>query len=160
MGKYNNGKNITLIKNIVLDNIDYHFEFDTENENIYLYIPRIAIICKGSDVALLYPELEYMETGMLYPEILKFMNSKKAVRSINGVSDNKRFIPEPLSVSEDVYWIAYETDTDDLYLDIPLRNIRTDLLTVDVVFPELRYMHDGLLLEIVTDYVNKYGLGN
>lgn len=145
-----------LIKDFVIDGLKYHIEFNPENDEIYLYIPKNVIICSASEIEELYPEIKLMEMGLLYPEILKFIYSQKRVKRTSVDSLTQRFIPEPLSVVSDyLYYIAYDRNSDVLYFDIPAREYRTDFITMDTVYPELKYMHQGILVEVVKNYFGR-----
>lgn len=143
----------TFCKDFVLDNINYHIEYNTASEALFLYIPQAVIICKASELDFTYPEILHLDFGLLYPGILDFIVSDKSVKSI-GTGTNKRLMLEPISFVENVYYIAYERDTDYLFLQIPARRIYTDILTINVVHPDITVMHEGVLLSVIKDYVD------
>lgn len=144
---------IILNWNFILDNINYHLEFNVGKEKIFLYIPSTVIISPAKDLATLYPEVLHLDRKLLYYEILRFIDSPSNSKSTIKRHDAERFSPEPISVIEDVYHVAYDKWTDVIYLSLPARSIHTDLITIDIIYPYLKYMHDGILWKVVSNYI-------
>lgn len=147
---------VTLNWDFILDNINYHLEFNVDKEKIFLYIPSTVIISPVKDLKILYPEVLHLDRKLLYYEILRFIDSPSTIKSTIKEHDAKRFSPEPISVIEDVYYVAYDKRTDIIYLSLPARSIHTDLITVDIIYPYLKYMHEGILWEVVSDHIKAW----
>lgn len=137
----------------VIDNINYHLEYNAENEIVCLKIPQTFIICKAKALAKSYPEVLHLDRQLLYAEILRFIESSKTIRYSGIDSSRTRYAPQPISPIEDVYQIAYDGRTDMLYLSLPTRNLHMDLKTALVLYPELDYMHEGVLHDVILGYV-------
>lgn len=140
---------------VFIDNISYHIEYDINNEILYLYIPQTFIICSAQKLATSYPELMCLDRGLLYVEILRFIDSQSPIKSSKNDSTGLRYAPQPISPIEDVYQIAYDKRTDILYMLLPSRNLHIDFTTALILYPDLEQMHQGILWDVVCDFIER-----
>jgi len=153
-----------LIKTTIsADGVVYILEYNPSNFDFSLEIPGKTIISHPNSLFYDFPEFKLMDDGelisLLTAEICyqtQGLDLKPSDRRIFNAPIT--FHPKKVSTSRYNYGFEFLMDYDLLFLEIPTRQIQTNMFSVELGLQELLKMHNGKLIEAIKNFVNEQSL--
>ncbi|MBI2279159.1 MAG: hypothetical protein HYU68_00475 [Bacteroidetes bacterium] len=147
---------------VEVDEIVYHVEFNTKTNDLSIEIPGKTIISHPNSLFYDFPEFQFMDNGelitLLTAEIYYQAQGLDLKPSRRKFYAPISFQPKKITTSRNKYKFEYKLENDLIFLEIPTRQLHTNMLTIELSSTELTKMHDGKLIDVIRNVVHEQSL--